>query len=52
MKLQAALCQVLAVCALSAAVESVAGEGASGVHAVCGLSIALTLLRAATQILG
>jgi len=52
MTLQVGLSQVFAVCALSAAVEAVAGEDSPGVHAVCGLSIALTVARLMVQILG
>lgn len=52
MNIQACLAQVFAVCMLSAAVESVAGEASSGVRAVCGLSVVLTVLRLALGILG
>lgn len=52
MTLQADLTQVFAVCALSAAVQAVAGEDAPGVHAVCGLSIALTMARLMLKLLG
>lgn len=51
MKLQPALSQVFAICALSAAADAVAGEGAAGVRAVCGLSVALAVLRLALGIL-
>lgn len=46
------LAQLFAVCVLSASVEAVVGEDAPGVRAVCGLSIALTVLRLALQISG
>lgn len=52
MTLQVDLTQVFAVCALCAAVQAVAGEDAPGVHAVCGLSIALTVARLVLKILG
>lgn len=47
MSIQPALAQLFAICALSAAVESVAGGEARGVHAVCGLAVALSALRLA-----
>lgn len=51
MNLQSALSQLFTVCALSAMAEAVAGEGASGLRAICGLSVALTALRLVAGIL-
>ena len=47
-----ALAHLFAICVLSAAMESVAGEDAYGIRAMCGLSIALAAVRFALGILG
>ena len=52
MNSQASVAQVFAVCVLSAAVESVTGADEFGVRAVCGVSIALAVMRAALCLLG
>lgn len=52
MALRASLAQLFAVCVLSSAVRAAVGEDALGVRAVCGLSIALCVLRLAASILG
>lgn len=52
MDIQASLAQVFAVCALCTAVEALSGERAEGVRAVCGLSVALAVVRMMIRMLG
>lgn len=46
-----ALAQLFAVCALSTAVKNVSDGESPGIRAICGLSVALTILRLALEIL-
>lgn len=52
MTIQPALVQMFVICALSAAVEVIAGEDAFGIRVVCGLSVMLSVMRLAMGILG
>ena len=47
----ASFAQLFAACVLTAAVEYVTGEDDPGVHAVCGLAVALSAVRVAAVIL-